>query len=507
MFMQTLAELLRSHARHFRDKVFLICEDKTWTYGAYFSQVEKLAQVLVDQGVGRGQPVCLYLPSRPELAIAYHACQLIGAIAVPMSAMYRSTEITRIVSRTGAHVLITDSERAPHVRGVQAGLASLRHVLVFGGDTHAAPLEGLIEAVTPSLPADTVGPEDVAALFFTSGTTGEPKGAMQNNRNILAAIRGGEVFTACASGKEVFLGVLPLFNNFGATVVLNGAYYNGGTLVLHERWDLDAVAADIERYKISVFFGAPTMFTFLLKAYDLKRHDLTSLRLCLAGGAILLPSLVAEFEQTLNTRLINIYGASEVSTYVTAVPLHGPRIPGSVGLPIGITTIAVLDDSGTPVARGQSGEIAIRGDTVGPGYWQDATATDLAFRSGAWLSGDIGIIDEADQIHIIDRKKDVIISGGFNIYPVEVEDVLYKRDDVYLCALVGAPDDDKGEVPVAYVVPAPGTSPTADELIVYCRAHLAAYKAPRRVVFRDSFPLGPTGKILKKELRAMMARA
>jgi len=503
--MQTLSELLRSHARHFKHKTFLVCEDKTWTYGEYFSQVERLAQVLVDHGVGKGRPVCLYLPSRPELAFAYHACQLIGAIATPMSAMYRSAELNKIVARTSARVLITDTERAPPVRSVEAGLASLQHVLVFGGDEKAAPLEDLLLRVVPDLPEDTVGPEDVAALFFTSGTTGEPKGAMQNQRNIMAAIRDGEVYTASASGKEVLLGVLPLFNNFGATVVLNGALYNGGTLVLRERWDLDGVVADIERHKISVFFGTPTMFTFLLKAYDPQRHDLASLRLCLAGGAVLVPSLVEEFEQKLNTRLINIYGATEVSTYVTAEPLLGPRISGSVGLPIGSTAIAVLDDGGRPVPRGQTGEIAIRGDTVGPGYWRDAEATDIAFRHGRWLSGDIGFVDDHDHLHIIDRKKDVIISGGYNIYPIEVEDVLYKRDDVYLCALIGIPDAEKGELPVAYVVPAPGKSPTAEALIAHCRAHLAAYKAPRRVVFKDAFPLGPTGKILKKELRAMIS--
>lgn len=504
--MQTLSELLRSHARHFRHKTFLVCEDKSWTYGEYFSQVEKLAQVLVDHGVSKGQPVCLYLPSRTELAFAYHACQLIGAIATPMSSMYRSAEINKIMARTGARILITDTERASLVRSAQAGLATLQHVVVFGGDDQTAALEDLLLRTLPHLPEDTVGPEDVAALFFTSGTTGEPKGAMQSQRNILAAIRGGEVYTACASGKEVFLGVLPLFNNFGATVVLNGAYYNGGTLVLRERWDLDGVIADIERHRISVFFGTPTMFTFLLKAYDPQRHDLSSLRLCLAGGAVLVPSLVEEFEKKLKTRLINIYGATEVSTYITAEPLSGPRIPGSVGLPIGNTEISVLDDNGHALQSGQTGEIAIKGDTVGPGYWQDSKATETAFRNGAWLSGDIGFVDDHVHLHIIDRKKDVIISGGFNIYPIEVEDVLYQRDDVYLCALVGVPDKEKGELPVAYVVPAAGKSPTADELIAHCRAHLAAYKAPRRVVFKDAFPLGPTGKILKKELRAMVSK-
>ena len=294
--MQTLSELLRSHARHFKDKTFLICEDRSWTYGAYVGEVERLARVLVDHGVTKGMPVCLYLPSRPELAIAYHACQLIGAIATPMSAMYRSAELTKIVTRTAASVIITDRERAPHVRGVQAELTTLQHVLVFGGDDEIAPLETLCGDATAKLPEIIGEPDDVAALFFTSGTTGEPKGAMQSQRSILAGVRGGDTYTACAAGKEVFLCVLPLFNNFGATVVLNGAFYNGGTLVLRERWDLDGVIADIERYKVTVFFGTPTMFTFLLKDYDARKHDLSSLRLCLAGGAVLVPSLVQEFE-------------------------------------------------------------------------------------------------------------------------------------------------------------------------------------------------------------------
>ena len=503
--MQTLAELLRSHARHFRNKKFLICEERTWTYGEYVDQVERLARVLMDHGVAKGDPVCLYLPSRPELALAYHACQLIGAIATPMSAMYRSAEIIKIATRTAAGVIVTDRDRASYVRGVHAELPALRHLLVFGGDGPAPPLEELMLEATPRVFDDATGPDDVAALFFTSGTTGEPKGAMQSQLSILAGVRAGDVYTASASGKEVFLCVLPLFNNFGATVVLNGAFYNGGTLVLRERWDLEGVIADIERHNVSVFFGTPTMFTFLLKDKGASQRDLSSLRLCLAGGAVLVPSLITEFEAKFRCRLLNIYGATEASGYVTAEPLFGPRVAGSVGTPLGSTTISVLDDDGKPVARGATGEIAIAGDTVGPGYWQDAGATAAAFRDGAWLSGDIGFVDEHDHVHIIDRKKDVVISGGFNIYPLEVEDVLYQRDDVYLCALIGAPDAEKGEIPVAYVVPAKGKSPSADELIAHCRAHLAAYKTPRRIVFRDALPLGPTGKILKKELRAMVA--
>jgi long-chain acyl-CoA synthetase len=227
--------------------------------------------------VTKGQLVCLYLLSCPELAFAFHAYQLISTIATPMSAMYRSAELNTIVARTGAKVLSTDTERAALIRSIQPGLASLQHV-VLGGDSQAKPPENFRRRTNPMQPEESVGPEDVAALFFTSGTTGEPKAAMQNQRDILAAIRGGEVSTACSSAKGVFIGVLPLFNNFGATVVLNGALYNGGTLHLRERWDLEGVVADIERHKVSVLSCTPTIFTFLLKSYDAGKHDLFSLR-------------------------------------------------------------------------------------------------------------------------------------------------------------------------------------------------------------------------------------
>ena len=502
--MQTLSDLLRSRAVHFPDKTFLVCEDWSWTFGAYLDAVARLAQLLRDRGVVRGQPVCLYLPSRPQIAIGYHACQLVGAIAAPMSGMYRSGEITRIVPRTGARVLITDTERAPNIREAEEGLPSLEHVLVFGGDGRAPPLEELLARTDPLPPAPAGGPEDVAALFFTSGTTGEPKGAMQNQRNIAAALRNAEVYTRATYGEEVFLGVLPLFNNFGATVVLNGALFNGGKLVLTERWETETVLELIERHRVTLMYGTPTMFAFMVEAHDPDRHDLSSLRLAVAGGGLLAPAMVDDFERSLGIRLVNVYGATEVTSYVTGEPSIGPHARGSSGMPLGNTEIEIVDDDGTPLPPGEAGEVRIRGDCVGPGYWRDPGTTAEIFTPRGWLSGDIGTLGKNGELTIVDRKKDVIISGGFNIYPIEVEDVLYEHGDVALCALIGVADAQKGELPVAVVVPAADAGATADDLIVHCRDRLAAYKVPRRVIFRDALPLGPTGKILKRELRDML---
>ena len=502
--MQTISEMLISQARRYGDQTFLIFEDRRWTYAAYFADVCRLANVLRDHGIEKGDVVALYLPSAPELAIGYHACQMLGAIAAPMSSLYRSTEIRQVTQKTNARVLITDAERAPFARAVQRETGTPQHILVHGDAS--APLETLLASAPDTITPVEQALDDVAALFFTSGTTGDPKGAMQSQRNIMVATERSEIYTASTAGKETYLCVLPLFNNFGATVVLNGAWFNGGMIVLQERWDTDQVINDIATHGVTLFFGTPTMFTFILNEYDQNLHDLSSLRICLAGGAVLVPSLVAAFEARIGARLVNVYGSTEVATYVTAEPLNGGRMDGSVGLPIGDTTIDIVDDNGNPVSNGAHGEILIGGDTVGPGYWRDPETTAAAFPDGRWLSGDIGYVGENDHVFVIDRKKDVIICGGFNIYPGEVEDVLYSHDGVALCALVGLADDVKGELPVAYIVRAENTSPTGAELIAWCRENLAAYKAPRYVVFKDALPLGPTGKILKKELRTMVQK-
>jgi long-chain acyl-CoA synthetase len=308
--------------------------------------------------------------------------------------------------------------------------------------------------------------------------------------------------------QEVFLDALPLFNNFGATCKMNLCIYAGGTLVLHERWDTRAVLDAIRTHRVSYIAGTPTMFVYLCNEFDPARDDLGSLRLAVTGGAPVPMGILQQFEAKFGVRLVQIYGATESTGYNTGEPLVGVRKLGSAGTPIGSSTITIVDDDGRALPTGERGEVLIGGDCVGKGYWHDAEASARAFTPAGWLSGDIGYLDDDGYLFIVDRKKDLIISGGYNIYPLEVEDLLYRHPAVAVCALVGAADDVKGEIPVAVIVPKPGHAAgpaLAAELTAYAREHIAAYKAPRRVLFIDQMPQGPSGKILKRELRVRIA--
>ena len=348
-------------------------------------------------------------------------------------------------------------------------------------------------------------PEDVAAVFFTSGTTGLPKGAMQTHRSIYHAIRDTQSHHRMRWQDERFLCAVPLFNNFGATVMLNGCLYAAGTLILNRKWDTDAILSLMTEHRATFFAGTPTMFSYLLGGHDPARHDLGGLRLCMAGGAPLPPDVQARFEEAFGVPLVNAYGASELCGICTTEAPDGPRKPGSVGRPIGSATISILDDAGVPLPAGQPGEICVAGDLVGAGYWQDAAATAAAFTRQGWRSGDVGMIDKDGFLFMLDRKKDVILTGGSNIFPAEVEAVLAAHPAVGLVSVVGIPDAVKGELAVGCIVRRQGAEVSEDALISFCRERLASYKVPRRIAFFDSFPLGPTGKILKREIVARLA--
>jgi long-chain acyl-CoA synthetase len=350
-------------------------------------------------------------------------------------------------------------------------------------------------------------PEDVAAVFFTSGTTGAPKGAMQTYGSVYSTVRDMSAFNRFRFAEEISLDVLPMFNNFGATCLMLTSLYTGGTLIVHERWDTERVLADIARHRVTYFAGTPTMFVYLRNGFRAGEHDLSSLRLAIAGGAPVAQELVDACQNVLGiARVSQIYGATEVSGYVTGDPVEGVHRPGSAGTAFGSARIVVLDDDDVELPRGEVGEVAIAGDTVGSGYWQDRDTTAMAYTQHGWRSGDLGWMDDDGYVYIVDRKKDLVICGGYNIYPVEIENILYRDPRVQLCAVVGVPDDVKGELAVAYVVsndPIPGLDA---ELIALCRRELMAYKVPRHIEFVDEMPLGPTGKILKRELRSRPIR-
>jgi long-chain acyl-CoA synthetase len=501
--MQTLGAMLETTARWFPHKPFIVFEGGAITYGDFNRQAARLAGLLRSLGVKEGTPVGLYLPSCPDIAIGYHACQKLGAIAVPISAAYKPQELERLGRSTQMPVLICKRASISTVEAARASLPDLKHVLVADGDAPrwALSLESELPKSLDTFEPVDVDPEAVAAIFFTSGTTGMPKGAMQTHRSIYHALRDTQSHQKLCWKQERFLCVVPLFNNFGATVMLNGCLYAAGTMILIDRWDSDKVLSLMTEHRATFFAGTPTMFAYLLEAYRPGRHHLESLRLCMAGGAPFPPHVLAEFESTFGVPLLNGYGASELCGICTTEAPTGLRKPGSVGVAIGSATIQILDVEGNPLPVGEPGEICVSGDAVGAGYWQDQEATAAAFTAEGWRSGDIGKLDEDGFLYVLDRKKDVIITGGSNIFPAEVEAVLSSHPLVSLSAVVAMPDALKGELAVGCIVAQAGAELTEEMLLSFCKERLSSYKVPRRIEFFDMFPLGPTGKILKKDIK------
>jgi long-chain acyl-CoA synthetase len=507
--MQLVSEIFAAAARHYPGRIFVDDGARRLTYREFEDQVCRLANVLDARGVKAGDPVGIYLPNTIELVLGYHACQRVGAIAAPLSAMYTQRELAEVAQRTQMAVLVTGAQGRGTAVSAGEAVETLTTILDFGGGS-GDTIDACAEMESASGEFDVVrrDPEDIAALFFSSGTTGAPKGIKQSHRGIYSTVRDMEVYNRFRCGQEVLLSVLPMFNNFGATCVGVQAVLNAGTLIIHERWDTLRVLRDIGRHHVTYFAGTPTMLTYMTQEYRPGEHDLTSLRLAVTGGAPVTPELITACEKDLGVQVRQIYGSTEVCGYVAGDPVVGVRKRSSTGPAFGSASIVVCDDDGNEVPTGTVGEVIISGDTVASGYWCDEQATGLAFSEKGWHSGDLGYVDEDGYVFIVDRKKDLIICGGFNIYPKELEGVLFTHPEVRMAAVVGVPDAVRGEVPVAFIVPM--NSPAADladELLGLCRQQLAAYKIPRRIVFMDEMPTGPSGKILKRELRLLETTA
>ncbi|MGF7160354.1 acyl-CoA synthetase (AMP-forming)/AMP-acid ligase II [Rhodoligotrophos appendicifer] len=506
--METLNEVLTRSARILADRPFIVSDAETLTYGEFAAQTARAANVLSDLGIGKGDPVGLYLPSCPVLAVGYFACQRLGAIPTPMSAMYRETEVGNISARTEMKAMLTTPQGLDVVTAVRAATGFPRHILVVGGTGDGPgviPFEPAMAAAPATFNNVVCGPADSAALFFTSGTTGAPKGALHTQLSQYSTLKDMMTYNRFRFGTEVFLDVLPIFNNFGATCKMNLALFSGATMIMQERWDTQRVLKTIRDHKVTFMAGTPTMFLYMINEFDPAVDDLSSLRLAVTGGAPVAPAIMEQFEAKFGVRLVQAYGSTEVTGYITGEPLIGPRRFGSAGLPFGSAEITIVDDDGNSLPANEIGEIRVGGDTVGGGYWLDPETTAKIFTDKGWLSGDLGYLDADGFLFIVDRKKDVIISGGYNIYPLEVEDLIYGYPDVGVCALVGVSDPVKGEIPAAVIVVRPGTTVSPDGLIDFCRSKVAAYKVPRQVYFIDEMPLGPNGKILKRQLRDWIA--
>ncbi|TYB83202.1 class I adenylate-forming enzyme family protein [Maritimibacter fusiformis] len=499
--METLPQILARNVALIPDQTFLIWEDERISHAEFGRRTARMANVLGAAGIGPGDRVGLYLPSTPMMAVAFWACQRLGAVPAPISAMFRQSELTAILSSSRIRALVTDAATQAYFDTIRADLPGDVPAFVTGGAAGAGDtdLDAAMKDAPDSFDDHPATPHDTAALFFTSGTTGRPKAIEQTHFNNCSSFRDMMVAHGTQYGRETYLCAVPLFTNFGLTVTLNLCAYTGGTMVLHERWDTERVLTDIARHKASYFGGTPTMYVYMVGGYDPARHDLTSLRVCTTGGSPVPQPVIRRFEELSGVKVSQVYGATETCGQNVMEPVAGLRKPGAAGLPVGSSRILIVDEDGQPMPVGEVGEVVIGGDCVTPGYADDPEATAAAFGPDGWRSGDLGYVDADGFLFIVDRKKDVIITGGHNIYPLEVESTLYQHGGVSICAVVPEPDEAKGEIPVAVVVPLEGREVSADDLMAFCRDNLAAYKVPRRIELIDDMPV-EAAKIRKRDL-------
>jgi long-chain acyl-CoA synthetase len=470
--------------------------ERVVSYAELDREARGVATSLRERGVAPGETVAILVPNLPEFSIAYFGILYAGCTVVPLNVLLSGPEVAYHLEDSQARLLIAHPLFADPAReGASAVDAPVVWTGGEGEDTLAAMATAEpVAALHPTSPADT------AVILYTSGTTGKPKGAELTHSNLLINCALVIPKLLPIGRDDVSLAALPLFHSFGQTAVQNASIAAGGTFTLLPRFGPGEAFEILERDRVTVFAGVPTMYFALLHFEAPREYDLSALRYCMSGGAAMPVEVMRSFEAKYPVKILEGYGLSETSPVASFNALDRPRKPGSIGYPVWGVEMCVLDDADQPVADGEPGEICIRGHNVMKGYWKRPAATKEALRGGWFHSGDIGIRDPDGDYSIVDRKKDMIIRGGFNVYPREVEEVLFGHDAILEAAVIGVADEKLGEEVKAVVVPAPGRELSAEEVIAYCKQRLAAYKYPRIVEFSEGLPKGPTGKILKREL-------
>jgi long-chain acyl-CoA synthetase len=489
-----LASLLTASAERSPDAPAIRLGDAELTYTGLDDLSARLATLLRERGVEPGDRVGVMLPNVPEFPVAYYGALRAGGVVVPMNVLLKRREIAFHLEDSGAKLLLAWHGFAEQARD---GAADAGAELV---EVEPARFASTLEALAPTREPVETGEDDTAVILYTSGTTGKPKGAELTHANLA---RNAEIAsrTTCEVGAgDVVLGALPLFHSFGQTVGMNASLRVGACLTLVPKFDPGETLATMQRDGVTHFYGVPTMFGALLHHPERERYDTSSLRTCITGGASMPVEVLRGFEEAFDAIVLEGYGLSETSPVASSNHPGRERKPGSIGTPIEGVEMRVVDDDDNPVEQGEVGEIAIRGHNVMKGYWQRPDATAEAMRGGWFHSGDMARVDEDGYFYIVDRKKDLIIRGGYNVYPREVEEVLYEHPKVREAAVVGVPDEEWGEEIGAAVVLHEGEQLEPEEVGAYVKERIAAYKYPRVVWFLDELPKGPTGKILKREI-------
>ena len=489
-----LASILTASAERTPDSPAIRLGDAELSYADLDDRSARLATLLREKGLEEGDRVGIMLPNVPEFPVAYYGVLRAGGVVVPMNVLLKRREIAFYLEDSGAKLLLAWHGFAEEARSGAADTDT--EPIEVEPAAFAATLEGL--EPTPGL-ADTAE-QDTAVILYTSGTTGKPKGAELTHLNLFRNAEVSSRTTCEIAAGDVVLGALPLFHSFGQTVSMNASLSVGACLTLVPRFDPGEALETMQRDRVTHFYGVPTMYGALLHHPERESFDTSSLRSCITGGASMPVEVLHGFEQAFDAIVLEGYGLSETSPVACSNHPDMERKPGSIGTPIDGVEMRIVDENDEPLPQGEIGEIVIRGHNIMKGYWQRPDATEEAMRGGWFHSGDMAKTDEDGYFYIVDRKKDLIIRGGYNVYPREVEEVLYEHPKIREAAVVGVPHDEWGEEIGAAVVLHDGEELAPEEVGAYVKERIAAYKYPRVVWFLDELPKGPTGKILKREI-------
>ncbi|MFN2499023.1 MAG: class I adenylate-forming enzyme family protein [Pyrinomonadaceae bacterium] len=498
---RNLSQLLRQRVAAAPQKDFLFSEadGRRFTYAQFEQAVNRAASLLHSHGVGKGHVVSLLMPNSVEYIIAYFSCWQLGALAGPVNSLLKEEEISFVLNNSEAKTILIQSEFQPRLENIRRNLPHLNSVIVFDDEAEAARDCSDSNATNRSLP--DIDPDDEAIIIYTSGTTGKPKGCLLTHRNLIANARQISQWLQFTTDERL-LTIMPLFHMNAVSVTTMSALYAGGSTVVSAKFSATRFWQIISDYEITSFGSVATMLSMLISTYPdgvpagLKTDQL---RFAMCGSAPVPAEVMHRFEATFNCLVIEGYGLSESTCRSTFNPPDERRRAGSCGVPIG-NEMRVVDEDDNEVSDGELGEIVMRGENILKGYYRNEEATALAFRNGWFHTGDIGYRDPDGFFYIVDRKSDMIIRGGENIYPREIDEVLYQHPAVAAAATIGVPDNLYGEEVAAFIVLKEGREATEEEIMVFCREHLADYKSPKTIRIVDSIPKGPTGKLLKRGL-------
>ncbi|MDN5216303.1 long-chain fatty acid--CoA ligase [Fulvivirgaceae bacterium BMA12] len=517
--MFNLSTILEDNLRNCPDKDAFIFNDVRFSYRQINEAANRAANMLVAKGIQPGDKIALSCLNLPHFPILYYGILKTGAVVVPVNVLLKANEIGYVLNNSDAKVFLC-FEGTPELPMAQEGYAGFQQAV---NCEEFIPIMTKNEAPSPFPDTVTYGQllnqqpvefntvqtngHDTAVIIYTSGTTGQPKGAELSHDNLfLNANVTRRLLESTQQDTQII--TLPLFHIFAMTCQLNTGVYSGETSILIPRFDPETVLGAMLKYRATIFCAVPTMYWGLLN-YENENLDYNgikeNLRICLSGGASLPVQVLEDFEKKYEVPILEGYGMSEGSPVVTFNHLHKKRKPGSIGTPVWGVDVMVADQNNKPLPPGEKGQILYRGHNVMKGYYKDPHATEQAIKGGWMHSGDVGVMDEDGYFYIVDRTKDMIIRGGFNVYPREVEEVMIRHEDISLVAVIGVPDEQHGEEIKACVVLERGKQISKEEIIHWSKEHLATYKYPRIVEFMDTLPINATGKIMKNELRKMHA--